>query len=165
MVLIISFALRSTGGGPPIVGTNAVTGAGLQIITQSLLWSGVEDVAASAGVSGPTFLAPVWAAAGTGSQVFDPSLRSLVTEVGRAPVNAASFNAAAGTQPPSMTMLFYLTPPVEGWTITETALFANATGSLNAGVMLDYFTFASPLTITSPDNLIIEATLTVGTAS
>lgn len=143
-------------------GHNMMMANGLTAIAESLMWSGVEDVADSAGISGPIYLAPLWGAIGSGTQTPVQTLTALRTETTRAQVSSAAYSAASGSGSASVTYLFYYPGPSTAWTITEAGLFSSASATAGSGTMLDYWQFSPSLVVQTPNSLVLQATATIG---
>ena len=145
-------------------GHNLMTAVGLTAIAQALMWSGVEDVADSIGVTGPLYLAPVWGAVGTGSTTPVSTLTALVAETTRAAVTSAGYSGAVGAGSASTTFLFFIPGPITSWALTEAGLFASAASTPGSGTLLDYFQFSPTLNVVAPNSLVLQATFAVAEA-
>lgn len=148
--------IRSRCEGPNITCTN-----GLTAFAAALVWSGIQDQAASLGVTTGTYLTPLYGAVGSGTGTVAASDTALYSELGRVTVGAGASTPATPSIAALATWLFYFPPPGSTWTITEAGMFANATSTSGSGTLLDHFLLGSPVTVTSPDTAILMVALSV----
>lgn len=139
--------------------------AGLTVLASALVWSGIQDVAASQGVTQPTYLTPLWGAVGSGAGTVAASDTLLFSELGRQPVGAGASSPATSTLGSEVTWLFYFPSPVSTWTVTEAGVFANGssddTSVITAGVLLDHWAFSPTVSVPTSDTLILQATFSI----
>lgn len=148
--------IRARCEGPNITCTN-----GLTAFAAALVWSGIQDQAASLGVTAPTYLTPLYGAVGSGTGTVAASDTALYSELGRVTVGAGAYTPATSLIPALCTWLFYFPSPVSTWTITEAGVFANATSTAGSGTMLDHYLLGSPVPVSSPDTVILQVALSV----
>lgn len=142
-------------------GDNVMTTAGLSAIAAAMVYSGIQDQAASLGVTSPTFLTPLYGACGSGAGVADISDVALFDELGRVSVGAGAFTPGAGGISPVCAWLFFFAPPVSSWTITEAGVFAAATSAADSGTLVDHYVLSTPVTVESPDSVLLQVALSV----
>lgn len=146
-------------------GDNVMCTNGLTVIANALVYSGIQSVASSIGVTTPTYLAPLYGAVGSGTGVVSAADTSLLTELGREPVEAGASTPATPTINAQYIWLFYFPSPPTTWTVTEAGVFANATSASTplsaAGVMLDHWLFTPSVTVTTANTLILQSSFTI----
>lgn len=146
-------------------GDNVMCTAGLTAIAGALVWSGVQDVSASLGVTQPTYLTPLWGAVGNGVGTPAASDTLMFSELGRQQVGAGASAPATPTIPAQVTWLFYFPTPPTTWTLTEAGVFANGSSSSltvdAAGVMLDHWAFSPNVVVPTTDTLILQASFSL----
>lgn len=142
--------------GPNITCTN-----GLSAFAAALVWSGIQDQAASLGVTTATYLTPLYGAVGSGTGTVAASDTALFAELGRVTVGAGAYTPAAPSVAALCTWLFYFPSPPSTWTVTEAGVFANATGTSGSGTLLDHYLLATPVPVSSPDTILLQVALSV----
>ena len=146
-------------------GNNVMCTAGLTAIASALVWSGIQDVAASQGVTQSTYLTPLWGAVGSGAGTPAASDTLLFSELGRQQVGAGAASPATSTLSSEITWLFYFPSPASTWTVREAGVFANGSSNpatvATAGIMLDHWAFSPSVTVPSADTLILQATFSI----
>lgn len=142
-------------------GTNTMCTAGFTAIAAALVWAGIQDQAATIGVTSPTFLTPLWGAVGSGAGTPAKADTQLYTELGRETVGAGAYTPATSLIAANTIWLFYFPSPASTWSVTEAGIFAGATSVANSGTMLDHQTFAT-VTVTTANSLILQATFSLG---
>jgi hypothetical protein len=149
-------------------GDNVMCTVGLTALAGALVWSGIQDVAASQGVTQATYLSPLWGAVGSGSGTVSPSDTLLFSELGRQQVGAGASSPATPSIPAQVTWLFYFPSPSAPWNVTEAGLFANGSsdgGSVStAGALIDHWAFSPAITVPTSDTLILEASFAISGA-
>lgn len=144
------------------VGDNVICTTGYTAIAAALVWSGIQDQAANLGVTSPTYLTPLYGAVGNGAGTPAKADTQLFTELGRQVVGAGASTPATGSIASQATWLFYFGQPATTWTLTEAAVFANATSAVNTGTMLDHWAFSPNVTVPTTDTLILQVSLGFG---
>lgn len=144
------------------VGENIVCTQGFSQIAAALMWSGMQDQAASLGTTAPTFLTPLYGAVGSGAGTVAKSDVALFSELGRQPVGGAGSSPASASIAAQTTWLFYFPSPASTWTVTETGVFAGATSVAGSGFMMDHWAFLPPVSIPTTDTLILQLSLAFG---
>lgn len=149
-------------------GDNTMCTAGLTVIMASLVWSGIQDQAASLGVTSPTYLTPLWGAVGSGTGTTAASDTALWSELGRQTVGAGASSPATPSLNAQATWLFYFGQPATTWTITEAGVFANGTSTAGspstAGVLLDHWAVSPNVVVPTTDTLILQASFSLAGA-
>lgn len=157
---------RITGREDPVAGhragDNIMCTVGYGALAAALVWSGLQDQAASLGVTSPTFLTPLYGAVGSGTGTPAKSDTALFTELGRQSVGAGGTNPASSSIPAYATWLFYFTSPATTWTVAEAGLFAGASSTTNSGTMIDHWSFSPTLPVPTTDSLLLEISLLLG---
>lgn len=143
-------------------GDNIMCTNGFTSIAAALVWAGIQDQAANLGVTTATYLTPLWGAVGSGVGTVAKSDTVLFTELGRQTVGAGASTPATGSVAANATWLFYFPQPGSTWTVTEAGVFAGATSSSGSGTMLDHWSFGTPLTVTTANTLILQASFALG---
>jgi hypothetical protein len=143
-------------------GWNVVCTAGYTAIAAALVWAGIQDQAANLGVTSPTFLSPLYGAAGSGSGIPAKSDTALFSELGRQTVGAGASSPATPSVAAEATYLFYFPQPPVTWTVTEAGLFANATSTAGSGTMVDHWAFSPSITCPTTDSLLLQVSLGLG---
>lgn len=143
-------------------GENLVTTNGFSQIAAALVWSGIEDQAASLGITTPTYLAPLYGAVGSSTTAPAKTDVRLGAELGRAAVGGAGSTPASSTVAAAATFVFYLPNPPVTWTVTEAGIFAGATSTVDSGTLLDHWAFSPVLTVPTSDSLILQLALVFG---
>lgn len=142
-------------------GDNTMCTAGLTAIVNSLVWSGVQDVAANLGIPSGTFLTPLWGAVGSGSTAATAADVLLTAELARVTVGAGSSTPATPTIAAQAIWTFYFPTPATSYTVAEAGVFANGSSSnasvATAGTLLDHWVFSPTVTVTNPNTLILQA--------
>ena len=142
-------------------GDNITCTNGLTAFAAALVWSGIEDQAANLGVTSATTLTPLYGAVGSGTGTVDASDTALFSELGRATVGAGAYTPATSSIAALCTWLFYFPSPPSTWTVTEAGVFANAASTSGSGTLLDHYLLGSPVTIASPDTVLLQVALSV----
>jgi hypothetical protein len=142
-------------------GDNVTTTGGLTCFAAALVWSGIQDQAASLGVTAPTFLTPLWGAVGDGSGAASISDTALFSEISRTTVGAGAASPATSSIAALCDWLFFFGPPSSTWTVTEAGAFGLATSTPGSGTLLDHYMLSSPVTVTSPDSALLQVALSV----
>lgn len=143
-------------------GDNIMCTAGLTALAASLVWSGIQDQATALGVTTPTYLTPLYGAVGSGAGTVAASDTQLFTELGRQTVGAGASTPATPTITAQAIWLFYFSSPTSTWTVTEAGVFANASNVTNNGTLIDHWSFSVPVTVTTANTLILQASFSVG---
>lgn len=142
-------------------GDNVTTTAGLSAIAAALVWSGIQDQAGALGVAGPTFLTPLYGAAGNGSGAASSSDTALFAELSRSTVGAGASTPATSGINAICAFLFFFPPPAVQWNVTEAGVFAQATSTPGSGVLVDHYVLASPVLVQSPDSCLLQVSFSV----
>lgn len=142
-------------------GDNVTCITGLTAIAAALVWSGVQDVAASQGLTTATYLTPLWGAIGTGTGTVDPSDTALFTESSRVQVGAGGSVPATASINAQATWQFYFPQPASSSIITEAGVFANATSTSGAGSMMDHWAFSPSVTFLATDTLLLQVSFSI----
>lgn len=142
-------------------GDNVTCTNGLTAIAAAMVWAGIEDQAANLGISAATYLTPLYGAVGDGSGTPAASDTALFAEVSRTTIGAAASSPATPTVSALCTYLFYYPPPAVSWNITEAGVFSSASSAAGSGTLVDHYAFSVPVTVTSPDSLILQIALSV----
>ena len=143
-------------------GDNVMCTIGYGALAAALVWSGLQDQAASLGVTSPTYLTPLYGAVGSGTGTPSKSDTALFAELGRQTVGAGGTNPASSSIPAYCTWLFYFTSPATTWTVAEAGLFAGASSTANSGTMIDHWSFSPAWTVPATDSLLLEISLLLG---
>jgi hypothetical protein len=143
-------------------GFNVVCTAGFTALAAALVWSGIQDQAPNLGVTSPTFLTPLWGAAGSGSGTPAKSDTALFSELGRQTVGAGASSPATVSVAAAATFLFYFPQPASAWTVTEAGAFAGGTSAAGSGTMLDHWAFSPSVPVPATDTLLLEIILEFG---
>ena len=160
-------ALRAvTGREEPVreerAGSNVVTTVGYTTLAASMVWSGVQDLAAELGLTSPNYLTPLYGAVGSGAGTPAKADVQLFTELGRVTVGAGASSPATPSISAYATWLFYFPSPATTWTVTEAGLFANATSAANSGAMLNHWAFSPTVSVPTSDTLLLQMSLLLG---
>lgn len=146
-------------------GDNKMCTNGLSAIAAALVWAGIQDQAANLGVTSATYLTPLYGAVGSGTGTVSASDTALFSELGRQTVGAGASSPATASINAQTTWLFYFPNPSSTWTVTEAGVFANGSSNSSststAGVLLDHWSFSSPLTVTTANTLILQASFSI----
>ena len=142
-------------------GENTMCTAGLSAMASALVWSGIQDQAANLGVTSPSWLTPLLGAVGSGTGVTDPSDTALYSELGRVTVGAGASTPGTSGIAAICSWLFFFPPPATSWTVTEAGVFAQATSTAGSGVLVDHYVLGTPVTVTSPDSVLLQVALSV----
>lgn len=146
-------------------GDNTMCTSGLTVLASALVWSGIQDVAASQGVTQPTYLTPLWGAVGNGAGTPAASDVLMFNELSRQVVGAGASSPATSTLSSGITWLFYFPSPASTWTLTEAGVFANGSSNpatvATAGVMIDHWAFSPSVSVPTTDTLILQATFSI----
>lgn len=143
-------------------GDNVVCTNGFTVIASALVWSGVQDQAATIGVTSPTYLTPLFGAVGSGAGTPASSDTQLYSELSRQTVNAGAYSPASISIAAQAAWVFYFPSPAVTWTVTEAGVFANGTPTANTGTMLDHQVFSPSLTVTTTNSLILQVSFGLG---
>ena len=143
------------------VGDNVTCTGGLTAMAAALAWSGIEDQAATLGVTTPTYLTPLYGAVGSGSGTVSPSDTALFSELGRQTVGAGAYSPATSSINALTTWLFYFPSPSSTWTVTEAGVFANATSTSGSGTLLDHWAFSPSVTVPTTDTLLLQVAFSI----
>lgn len=144
-------------------GGNVMCTNGFTALAAALVWSGMQDQAASLGVTSPTYLTPLYGAVGSGAGTPAKSDTALFSELGRQTVGAGASSPATPSIAAQATWLFYFPQPASTWTVTEAGLFANATSASGSGTMIDHWAFSPSITVpATTDTLLLEVSLLAG---
>lgn len=144
-----------------VVGDNVMCTDGLTALAQALVWSGIQDQAASLGVTNATYLTPMYGAVGNGAGVPAAADTALFSELGRQTVGAGAYSPATPGIPASVTWLFYFPSPAVTWNLTEAGVFVNAGSAAGSGAMLDHWAFSPNVSVPTADTLILQASFSV----
>lgn len=142
-------------------GDNIMCTNGLSTLAGAIVWSGIQDQAASIGVTTPTYLTPLYGAVGSGSGTPAISDTQLFSELARQTVNAGASSPATPSINALATWLFYFSSPSTTWTVTEAGVFVNSSSTVNSGTMLDHWAFSPTLTVTPTNTLILQTAFSV----
>lgn len=143
-------------------GENIVCTTGYTQIAAALVWAGIQDQAATLGITAPTFLTPLYGAVGSGSGTVAKTDTVLFTELGRQPVGAAGSTPASASVASQATWLFYFPNPTSNWTVTEAGVFAGATSVAGSGSMMDHWAFSPSVAVTTLESLILQLSFGFG---
>jgi hypothetical protein len=143
-------------------GCNLVTTAGFGALASALVWSGIQDQAASLGVTAPTYLTPFWGAVGDGPGTPSEADTALFSELSRQTVGAGASSPATPSIAAQATWLFYFPPPVTEWTVTEAGAFANGTSTAGSGTLIDHWAFSPAVSVPASDSLLLQLSLLLG---
>lgn len=143
-------------------GDNVMCTTGFTAIAAALVWSGIQDQAASLGVQSATYLTPLWGAVGSGAGTPAKGNTALFAELGRQTVGAGAASPATGSVAALCTWLFYFPQPPTTWTVTEAGVFAGGTSAAGSGALLDHWAFSTPVTVPTADTLILQASFGIG---
>jgi hypothetical protein len=143
-------------------GGNVMCTNGFTVLAAALVWSGMQDQAASLGVTSPTYLTPLYGAVGSGGGTPLKSDTALFAELGRQAVGAGASSPATPSIAAEATWLFYFPQPGTTWTVTEAGLFANATSAAGSGTMVDHWAFSVPVSVPVTDTLLCQVSLQLG---
>lgn len=142
-------------------GDNVVCVSGLTAMAAAMVWSGIQDVAATIGVTTPTYLTPLWGAIGTGTGTVASTDTQLFTEFSRIQVGAGASVPATVSINAQATWQFYFTQPATTAVITEAGVFANAQGVANEGTMMDHWLFSPSVTFLATDTLLLQVSFSL----
>lgn len=146
-------------------GNNIMCTAGLTVLAQALVWSGIQDQAANLGVTSPNYLTPLWGAVGNGSGTVSAGDVALFNELSRQTVGAGASSPATPTISAAATWLFYFPQPSVPWTLTEAGVFANGSSNnatvATAGTLIDHWSFSPSITVPTTDTLILQASFSI----
>lgn len=143
-------------------GDNVMCTNGFTALAAALVWSGIQDQAASLGVTSPTYLTPLYGAVGSGGGSPAKSDTQLFAELARQAVGAGAASMATPSIAAEATWLFYFPQPGTTWTVTEAGLFANATSAADSGTMVDHWAFSPNITVLTTDTLLLQISLGAG---
>lgn len=144
------------------VGTNVITVGGYTLLAQALVWSGIQDQAANLGITSPTFMTPLYGAVGSGVGTPERTDTQLFSELGRQTVGGGAASPATPTIPSEAVWLFYFPSPATTWTVTEAAIFGNATSAANSGTMVNHWAFSPSISVPTSDTLLLQVGLELG---
>lgn len=142
-------------------GDNVVCVTGLTAMAAALVWSGIEDVAADIGVTSPTYLTPLYGAIGTGTGVVASTDTALFSEFSRIQVGAGASVPATPSINSQVTWQFYFPQPSTNVTITEAGIFANASATAGAGLMMDHWTFSPTISFVAANTLLLQVSFSL----
>lgn len=146
-------------------GSNIMCTAGLTVLAQALVWSGIQDQAANLGVASASYLTPLWGAVGNGAGTVAASDVALFSELSRQTVGAGASSPATPSIPAQATWLFYYPSPATTWTVTEAGVFANGSSNpatvATAGFLIDHWAFSPAVTVPTSDTLILQASFSI----
>jgi hypothetical protein len=144
-------------------GDNIMCTAGVTMLAQALVWSGIQDQAANLGVTSPTYLTPLWGAIGDGTApvTVAASDTQLAAEVSRTTVGDGASVPSTSSIPAQLTWLFYFPQPASTWTLTEAGVFVNASGTTNAGTLLDHWAFSPTISVPTTDTVLLQASFSI----
>lgn len=146
-------------------GDNTMCTAGLTVIANALVWSGLQDQAANLGVTTPIYLTPLWGAIGSGTTPATSSDTLLTAELARVTVGAGSSSPATSTVAAQTIWTFYFPTPASSYTVGEAGVFANgtsvATSPSTAGTLIDHWVFSPTVTVINPNTLILQASFNI----
>lgn len=143
-------------------GHNIVCTAGFSQLAAALVWSGIQDQAATLSVDTATYLTPLYGAVGSGTGTPAKSDGALFSELGRQPVGGAAASPASSTVAATATWLFYFPSPPTAWTVTEAGIFAQAFSTAGAGTMVDHWAFSPSISVPTTNTLILEVSVAFG---
>lgn len=143
-------------------GGNVMCTNGFSVLAAALVWSGMQDQAASLGVTSPVYLTPLYGAVGSGGGTPLKSDTALFAELGRQTVGAGASSPATPSIAAEATWLFYFPQPSVTWTVTEAGLFAGATSAAGSGTMVDHWAFSPSITVPTTDTLLCQVSLALG---
>ena len=143
-------------------GDNVVCTTGFTVLAAALVWAGIQDQAASLGVTSATYLTPLYGAVGSGAGTPAKSDTALFSELGRQTVGAGAASPATPSIAASATWLFYFPSPASTWTVTEAGLFANASSTAGSGTMVDHWAFSPSVSVSTSDTLLLQVSLGAG---
>lgn len=143
-------------------GENLVTTAGFGALAGALVWAGIQDQAASLGVTTPTTLTPLFGAVGDGSGTVSEADTALFSELSRQTVGAGASSPATSSIAAQCTWLFYFPSPAVTWTVTEAGAFANATSESGSGTLVDHWAFSPSVSVPVTDTLLLQISLLLG---
>lgn len=150
---------------------NVLCSSGLTALLQGILWSSIEDVNASIGSPfSTTYIAPVYGAIGTGSNVQTAVTDTiLVTETTRVPVSNAGYTAANQLGTGAIQWLFLFPTPAATLSITEVGVFVQASAAPSEpvassnpyGSLLDHAAVNPAVTQTTTQLLTLSVTINI----
>lgn len=143
-------------------GTNVITISGYTLLAQALVWSGIQDQAANLGITNSTFLTPLYGAVGSGAGTPLMTDARLFSELGRQTVGGGAASPATSSIPSEAVWLFYFPSPATTWTVTEAAIFGNATSAVNSGTMVNHWAFSPSISVPTSDTLLLQVGLELG---
>ncbi len=143
-------------------GHNVLCTTGYTALAAALVWAGLQDQAASIGVTNPTYLTPLWGTVGGGAGIAAKSDIQLFNELGRQTVSAGASAPASPSIGAQATWLFYFPVPATPWTITEAGVFAGGTSVPNSGSLIDHYVFSPSIPLGTTDSAILQVSLTLG---
>lgn len=143
-------------------GKNLVCTAGYGALASALVSSGIQDQAASLGVTTPSFLTPLYGAIGGGSGTPAKTDTALFSEISRQTVGAGASSPATAAIAAQCTWLFYFPSPPTTWTLTEAGAFAGATSTAGSGTMIDHWAFSPAVTVVTTDSVLLQVSLLLG---
>lgn len=143
-------------------GYNVVTVSGYTLLAQALVWSGVQDQAATLGLTTPTFLTPLYGAVGNGSGTPTLTDGSLFAELARESVGGGAASPATSSIAAQAVFSFYFPNPSTSWSVTEAGLFGNATSAANSGTLVDHWQFSPAISVPTTATLLLQVGLQFG---
>jgi hypothetical protein len=142
-------------------GDNIICTNGLFPVAQALAWAGIQDQAASLGVTSPSYLTPLYGAVGDGTGTPAASDTSLFAELARQVVGAGAAAPATPSIDALTTWLFFFPSPATAWSVTEAGVFVNATAAAGSGTLFDHYAFSPALAVSTSDSVILQMSLSV----
>jgi hypothetical protein len=144
-------------------GDNVMCTAGVTALAAALVWAGIQDQAASLGVTTPTYLTPLYGAIGnaTAPVTVAASDTALAAEVARTTVGAGASVPATAALPGQLTWLFYFPQPTSTLTLTEAGVFVNAASTSGSGTMLDHWAFSPTISVPTTDTVLLQASFSI----
>lgn len=143
-------------------GENVVCTTGFSQMAQALMWSGIQDQAASLGVTSPTYMTPLYGAVGSGTTAATKADTQLTAELGRVTVGAGGSTPASPTVAALVTWLFYFPNPAVMWSVNEAGIFCQASSAANSGAMLNHWVFPAAIPVPTADTLVLQVALALG---
>jgi len=143
-------------------GQNVVCTTGFSQFSQALVWSGIQDQAASLGVTSPTYLTPVWGAVGSSATPAVKADTQLGAELYRVTVGAGGSTPASPSVAALATWLFYFPNPTTTWSVNEAGVFAQASSVTNSGSLLNHWVFPATISVPAADTLVLQVAFSFG---
>ena len=143
-------------------GKNVVCTGGFSAIAAALVWAGIQDQAASLGVTTATTLTPLYGAVGDGYGAVSEADTALFAEIARETVGAGASSPATSSIAAQATWIFYFPSPSVNWTVTEAGAFAGASATAGSGTMLDHWVFSPAVSVSTSDTALLQVSLMLG---